>query len=79
MPLSGFGFNSEEQEQDLSQKIQAAWAQFVHGNANGSNVWPKYEQSTDASVVWGVDSGYAVVSGIESEQCDFWESIGWIF
>ena len=70
------GYVPDASARALSESMNAAWAGFAAtGNPNGTGLtrWPAYDPIRDRTLVWDVPT--ALVDGIRTDACDFWDSL----
>jgi para-nitrobenzyl esterase len=70
------GYTPSPAENALSDAIIGYWTRFAAtGNPNGAGAvdWPTYEGNTDP--VLALDDTTAVMTGVRSAHCDFWDGI----
>jgi para-nitrobenzyl esterase len=70
------GARPPDTDQPLIDSMQAYWGQLATtGNPNGGGqpAWPAYAMATDQNMV--LDLTLATASGLDSDECDFWDAL----
>jgi para-nitrobenzyl esterase len=65
------GYQATPGEENLSRAMMDAWSRFAK---DGDPGWPRYDPATDPYEK--LDDTVASASGLRTEHCDFWDSVG---
>ena len=70
------GARPPDTDQPLITSMQGYWGRFATAgdpNGGGAPAWPPYSTDTDQNIV--LDLTVATASGLDSSDCDFWDSL----